>query len=48
MGDLVLVFILLAFFGLCMLYIRGCERMIRSDEIGEPTMELSREAAYRQ
>ncbi|MFZ0834655.1 MAG: potassium transporter Trk [Mycobacterium sp.] len=45
MGDLVSVLILLAFFGLCALYIRGCDRMIRKDEIGEPTVELSREAA---
>lgn len=48
MGDLMLVLVLLAFFGLCTLYIRGCERMIRNDEIGQPTVELSREAAYRQ
>jgi hypothetical protein len=45
MADLVLVLIVLAFFGLCVLYIRGCERIIRKDEIGEPTVELTREAA---
>ena len=39
MADLVLVLIVLAFFGLCVLYVRGCERIIRSDDIGEPTAE---------
>jgi hypothetical protein len=48
MADLVLVLIVLAFFGLCVLYIRGCERIIRSDDIGELTVELTREAAEQQ
>ena len=41
MADLVSVLIVLAFFGLCVLYIRGCDRIIRKDEIGEPTVELT-------
>ncbi|GAB7145981.1 potassium transporter Trk [Mycobacterium riyadhense] len=45
MADLVLVLIVLAFFGLCVLYIRGCERIIRHDEIGGTTVELTRDAA---
>lgn len=44
MADLVLVLIVLAFFGLCVLYVRGCERIIRSDDIGEPTVEQAGES----
>lgn len=45
MADVLLVLIVLAFFGLCVLYVRGCERIIRSDDIGKPTTEPTREAA---
>ena len=48
MADLVLVLIVFAFFGLCVLYIRGCARIIRNDEIGEPAVELTREVAEQQ
>lgn len=34
MADLVLVLTVMAFAGLCLLYVRGCERIIRRDEIG--------------
>lgn len=47
MADLVLVLVLLAFLGLCALYIRGCERIIRSDEIGDSIVELTRHGAER-
>jgi hypothetical protein len=33
MVDVVLVLVVLAFFGLCVLYVRGCDRMIRSDGV---------------
>jgi hypothetical protein len=36
MADIVLVLVVLAFFGLCVLYVRGCDRLIRSDGIDEP------------
>lgn len=32
MADVVLVLVVLVFFGLCVLYVRGCERMIRDDD----------------
>ncbi len=35
MADLVLVLTVMAFAGLCLLYVRGCERIIRRDEIGK-------------
>lgn len=45
MADLVLVLTVMAFAGLCLLYVRGCERIIRRDEIGETTVELTRAPA---
>lgn len=47
MADLVLVLVVLGFFGLCLLYVRGCERMIRSDEISDPTAETVQTASQR-
>lgn len=47
MTDLLLVLIVLAFFGLCVLYVRGLERIIRSDETGRPAVEPTAEAAER-
>ena len=32
MGDVIFVLASLAFFGLCWLYVRGCEWLIKSDE----------------
>ena len=32
MADIVFVLVSVAFFGLCVLYIRGCERILRSNE----------------
>lgn len=45
MADLVLVLTVMAFAGLRLLYVRGCERIIRRDEIGETTVELTRAPA---
>lgn len=47
MADVVLVMTAFAFFGLCTLYIRGCERILRRDDIGEPTLELTADASRR-
>ncbi|MCI2418422.1 potassium transporter Trk [Saccharopolyspora sp. K220] len=44
MVDVVLVLVALAFFGLSLLYVRGCERIIRGDEIGAATAEPVGEA----
>jgi hypothetical protein len=37
MGDIVFIVVTLAFFALCWLYIRGCERIIKSsgEEVAE-------------
>jgi hypothetical protein len=32
MADIVFVVIALAFFGLCVLYVRACDRLVRSTE----------------
>jgi len=32
MADVVFVAIVVAFFGVCVLYIKGCERILGSDE----------------
>jgi hypothetical protein len=37
--DVVLVLVALVFFGLSLLYVRGCERIIRSDELGAVAAE---------
>ena len=47
MADLVLVLTVLGFFGLCLLYIRGCDHMIRNDDLGDCPAEPVREAADR-
>jgi hypothetical protein len=36
-ADVVLVLIVLVFFGLCVLYVRGCDRLIRGDGTDETT-----------
>jgi hypothetical protein len=37
MADVIFIAIVVAFFGLCVLYIKGCERILRSgDEGSEP------------
>jgi len=38
MGDIIFIVASLAFFALCWLYVRGCERIIgKADEAPEPT-----------
>ena len=32
MGDIVFVIVTIAFFALCLLYVRGCELLVRSGE----------------
>lgn len=32
MADIVFVAVALAFFGLCVLYVRGCERLVKGSE----------------
>jgi hypothetical protein len=41
MADLVFIGVLLAFLGLCALYVRGCERLIASAS-DEATTEVAR------
>ncbi len=36
MADVIFVLVILAFFALCVLYVRGCERIIRDGETGGP------------
>jgi hypothetical protein len=44
MSDVVLVLVVLVFFGLCVLYVRGCDRMIRGDGVeATADSELGRE-----
>lgn len=47
MADLVLVLVVLGFFGLCLLYVRGCDRIIRTDENSDPTAEPAPAVAQR-
>lgn len=47
MADIVLVATAFAFFGLCTLYIRGCEQILRRDDIDEPTLEPTGNASER-
>lgn len=43
MADFVFVAIVLGFFGLCALYIRGCDRLLRgSQEAADPTDGVTR------
>lgn len=44
MADVVLVLVVLAFFGLCVLYVRGCDRVIRGDGADETATETGRES----
>jgi hypothetical protein len=39
MPDVVFVLITLAFFGLCVLYIKGCERILSGAEDGDGAVE---------
>ncbi len=39
MADLWVVLTVLAFFGLCVLLIRGCDRIIGSDDMSELAVE---------
>jgi hypothetical protein len=41
MGDIVFVLVALAFFGLCALYISGCERLIKGAEEAPEMSEVS-------
>lgn len=43
MIDALLVLVLLVFFGLCVLYVQACDRMIRNDDISDPAAALARE-----
>lgn len=47
MADLVLVLVVLGFFGLCWLYVRGCDHIIRHDDISDSPSEPTREATHR-
>jgi len=43
MADIVFVLILLAFFALCVLYVRGCERMLgKVEDTVETPSEVAR------
>lgn len=37
MTDVLLVLVLLGFLALCVLYVQACDRIIRSDDVGEPS-----------
>ena len=41
MADIVFVLITGAFLGLCVVYIRACDRMVRADEAAEPAPEVT-------
>jgi hypothetical protein len=41
MADIVFVLVSLAFFGLCWLYVRGCERIIGSGEEAPESVEAA-------
>lgn len=36
MADIVFVLVALAFFGVCVVYIRACDRLVRGSEGGSP------------
>jgi hypothetical protein len=42
MGDVVFVLVSLAFFALCWLYVRGCDRLVRSGEDAPESAEVTR------
>lgn len=41
MADVVFIVITIAFFGICVAYVRGLDRLVRSSEEGEAAMEAS-------
>jgi hypothetical protein len=41
MGDVIFVVVSLAFFGLCWLYVRGCDRLVRSGEEAPEQVEVT-------
>ena len=41
MADVVFVAITLGFFGLCVAYVRGLDRLVRSSEEGEAAVEAT-------
>ena len=43
MADLLVILAVLAFFALCVLLIRGCDRIIGSDETSELAVEPERD-----
>jgi hypothetical protein len=47
MADVVLVLVILAFFGFCALYVRGCERIIHTGEPAEAVGDAASERAVR-
>jgi hypothetical protein len=45
MADIVFVLIAVAFFAVCALYIRGCERILRSGEESDQGSDLADDVA---
>jgi hypothetical protein len=41
MADAIFVAVICAFFALCVVYIRWCDRIIGSDELAAPAVEVS-------
>jgi hypothetical protein len=44
MADIVFIVVILAFFALCVAYVRGLDRLVRASELGESAQELTEEA----
>lgn len=42
MADLIYVLIVVAFFAVSVLYVRGCERIVRSSEGTDPASDATR------
>ena len=47
MADVVFVLVIIAFFGLCALYVQGCERLITRGEAAESAGDAVPEKASR-
>lgn len=45
MADLIFVAVICAFFALCVLYIRWCDRIVGPDEFAPPVLDSSGAAA---
>ena len=41
MADLIYLLIVVVFFALSVLYVRGCERIVRSSETADPASDVS-------